>query len=64
MHNDVVLHANTGEIDKLRYLVKGLTKNVRVKSCSSELGRLEQGIKDVKGTYFISLIAKTHQKLK
>ena len=53
---NAVVSPSTGDLEEHKSLIKGKDKETWLNSCSNKLGRLTQGIRDVKGTNCISFI--------
>ena len=53
---NAVLNPETGKLEEYRSLRQGRDKALWIKSFANELGRLAQGIRDIKGTNCISFI--------
>ena len=55
---NAVMSLSTGDLEENKSMikVKGKDKDTWLNSCSKKLGRLAQGIRDIKGTAWISFI--------
>ena len=57
--SNAVLNTDTGKLEEYRTLRLGKDKNPWIHSFSNELGRLTQGIWDIKGTDCITFIKRS-----
>ena len=64
---NAVLNPETGKLEEYRSLRLGKDKHLWIQSFSNELGRLTQGVRDIKGTDCITFIKKSdipkHKKI-